>query len=151
MRALCVSFLSLAGAVAVQRRSSSNASALRENAAFMITSGMTAAEELCLTVESGLVDVAGSEVVLMKCLDAIAAGDGRELFSFQSGGLLMSVVGKQCLTLSGDDVTAGGVLVLDSCDAAAAYTDGRAKFELRGAARVRSSSTLSSRNASGRL
>jgi hypothetical protein len=120
----------------LKRRSGSASAVVRENAPFMVTSGATSAEELCLVVEGGLVDAVGSEVVAEDCLGAIAAGDGRELFSFQSGGLLMNAVGKQCVVLSGNDLAEGGRLVLESCDAAAKYADGRAKFSQQGAART---------------
>ena len=122
------SFAEAAGQSTVTRKTN-----VRENVPFMINSGISAPEEMCLAVENGLVDTIGAEVLLMRCLDAIAAGDGRELFSFQSGGKLMSVVGKHCVALSNNDVVDGGALVLEPCDAAAKSGHGHASFELQGA------------------
>ena len=137
MRALCVSLFTCAGAAVLRHRVGSNSSVTRENAAFMVTNGVTAGEEQCLTIEHGRVEAVGAELVVMSCLDAIAMGDGREFFSFQSGGLLMSVVGKHCVALAGNEVAGGGALALESCDAIAKSSDGRGKFEMQGATRAR--------------
>ena len=61
-------------------------------------------EEMCLAVENGMVDVEGAEVSLLPCVSAIAAGDGRELFSLQPNGQLLSVLGKLCVGLADNEV-----------------------------------------------
>lgn len=51
-----------------------------------------------------MVDVEGAEVSLLPCVSAIAAGDGRELFSLQPNGQLLSVLGKLCVGLADNEV-----------------------------------------------
>ncbi len=89
------------------------------NPTFMVTNGVTASSELCLTVEGGLVDSDGAEIVLMPCASAIAAGDGRELFSLQPNGQLLSAVGEMCVGPLGSEVADGGEVVLMRCRRAA--------------------------------
>jgi len=98
---------------------------------------LSSPEELCLTVENGMVDVEGAEVSLMPCVSAIAAGDGRELFSLQPNGQLLSVLGKLCVGLAENEVSSGGRLVLMKCDAAAKASDGRSNFELLGNGQIK--------------
>ena len=57
------------------------------NPTFMVTNGVTASSELCLTVEGGLVDSDGAEIVLMPCASAIAAGDACVQGAFQVGSI----------------------------------------------------------------
>jgi len=97
---------------------------------FMITSGLSSFAELCLTVENGLTDSVGSNVVLVPCAAAIAAGDGREMFSLQEDGHLLSAAGNLCVSLSnGDEET--GSLVLAQCDVADDV------FELEGSGQIK--------------
>jgi hypothetical protein len=51
------------------------------SSSFMIVSGISAGEELCLVVENGLVDYEGAELVLAPCLSALAAGVQRRTVS----------------------------------------------------------------------
>ena len=98
----------------------------------MVISGMSSPEELCLTVENGMVDVEGAEVTLMPCVSGIAAGDGRELFTLQPNGQLLSALGNLCVGLAENDVSDGWRLVLLKCDFAAKAGDGRSTFEQLG-------------------
>merc|ERR1719412_241739 len=80
---------------------------------FMIVSGITASSELCLVLEN-------NNVHLEDCLAAIAAGDGRELFSFTPNGRLQNSGGK-CASLQNNEIVA------TDCDAA-----GGEAFEILG-------------------
>jgi hypothetical protein len=51
------------------------------SSSFMIVSGISAGEEMCLVVENGLVDYEGAELVLAPCLSALAAGIKRRALS----------------------------------------------------------------------
>ena len=57
-------------------------------------------------------------MVLQKCTDAIAAGDGRDLFTFQSGGQLLNVAGGKCAGFGGADISDGASLTFGDCGAA---------------------------------
>ena len=47
----------------------------------MIVSGVTSTDEMCLVAENGSADQRGALVTAEACESAIAAGDGRELFT----------------------------------------------------------------------
>lgn len=67
----------------------SNASSGGSPSTFMLTAGITSSEEMCLVGNAGV-------VYLDTCTGAMAAGDGRELWSLQTGGQLTHVVSKLC-------------------------------------------------------
>ena len=50
-----------------------------------------------MVAEGGAVDVDGASALLEPCLEAVAAGDGRELWQFEGAGAIQSAVGKTCL------------------------------------------------------
>lgn len=77
---------------------------------FMLVGGATSAEEMCLS------ETAGS-VRLGACSSAVAAADGRELWSFLSGGQLMNAASKQCAGPSG----AGSSLAMSDCGSASPW------------------------------
>merc|ERR1719401_470519 len=58
---------------------------------FMMTSGLTSSNELCVVVDGGRTQTVGAALVLEACATAIASGDGRELFALQPNGQLRSV------------------------------------------------------------
>ena len=72
---------------------------------FMIISGSTAAEEMCLTAETDGAQAAGSGILVQPCATAIAAGDGRELFGLEDGQIV-SISSRACMALS--PTAAGG-------------------------------------------
>jgi len=76
---------------------------------FMLLSGVSATSEMCLTSN-------GQTVGLEACLHAIAVGDGRELWSFQTGGQLLHVTSKKCAGASGG--AAGAGVVMRDCNGA---------------------------------
>merc|ERR1712187_368059 len=62
------------------------------------------------------------------CLDAIASGEGREVFVLNANSQLESVVDGRCVALANGDVEAG-ILTLEDCGLATDAADGRAEFE----------------------
>jgi len=83
----------------------SHAVAVSDGPSFMMISGISASEEMCLTaadgrhradlrllclatppMHAGNVDIDGADVVLEPCAAAIAAGDGRELWQLRQEG-----------------------------------------------------------------
>ncbi|EEA07737.1 LCCL domain-containing protein [Cryptosporidium muris RN66] len=92
------------------------------------TSGITTmTEEYCLQIEDGNIHKVGAELVLGSCIEAIASGDSREIFGFNSKGQIFNPISKLCIQLKDNNVGTGGTLVLDECS----YTmDGRGLFEL---------------------
>jgi len=98
-----------------------NARAAAENPSFMLVSGMTAQEEMCLTVADGK----GADAILEPCSFATAAGDGRELWQHLSNGQIANVGGKKCLGAEGDTVA------LTDCDSASTWeTQGNGQLKL---------------------
>lgn len=59
------------------------------DSAFMLVAGITAPAEMCLTAS-------GDSVGLESCLDAVASGTGRDLWSFESGGQLLHKRTQKC-------------------------------------------------------
>ena len=63
----------------------------------------------------------GAAVVLESCAGAVAAGDGRELFSLQAGGQIVNVAGGKCLAVGDDGAADGSEVVLSACDEASQW------------------------------
>jgi len=94
---------------------------LVEPYAFMIVSGEpSAAGETCLVARNGA--VAGE-----RCLEAIAAGDGREVFTHGRQGSIVSSANGKCLTI--DDISPGRQLAMEACPSPAEARDGRSYWE----------------------
>jgi len=70
------------------------------DATFMLVAGATSSEEACLVEK-------GSGLGLESCSGAVAAADGRELWSFQSGGQLMNAASKKCAVPAAGGKTIG--------------------------------------------
>ena len=71
---------------------------LAEGSPFMLVSGVTSASgEQCLVASAGAIHAE-------PCLDAIAAGDGRDVMEFDGAGQLVNVASQTCLTLLDGDV-----------------------------------------------
>lgn len=92
------------------------------DSAFMLISGITSAAELCVTVESGLTALNGAALVVEPCMAALAAADGRELWSFRGNGQLLNVAGKKCAGISGDNESGAPRVVLQECTSAGVET-----------------------------
>jgi len=113
--------------IAAVVRSSVGASVLASQArqsggeAFMLMSGITSPAEMCL------VSTLSSDLTLQPCASTVAAGNGRDIFSFQSNGQLKNVATKQCVGLPPKDSDDSGRVHLMDCDDAAA--NGGSLFE----------------------
>lgn len=101
-----------------------SAALVAEPGPFMLVSGITSTDgEQCL--------VAGaSGIALEPCLEAIAAGDGREVMQFDKGGQITSPVDGSCLALADGDTSGGGAFAMEACSASAESGDGRTVFSL---------------------
>ena len=60
----------------------------------------------------------GASVVMAPCAAAVASGDGRELFTLQSGGQIVNVAGGKCLGVRDDVAAEGSEVVIKACDEA---------------------------------
>lgn len=92
-----------------------NANASADNPTFMMVSGISSSDELCLTAANGAVGTDGAGVVLEPCAAAVAAGDGRELWQHLPNGEVASAIGKKCVGVDGE------VVMLTACDGGAAW------------------------------
>jgi len=99
----------LLSASALNVKYGSQISETDSKSAFMVISGITSGSEMCL------VDADGASVMLEPCVEAIAAGDGRELFKFSQGGAIETVEGNKCLKVD------KGAVSLTSCSHASAF------------------------------
>lgn len=96
---------------------------LAEPGPYMLVSGITSAVgEQCLTNAGAL------GVIPEPCLEAIAAGDGREVMKFDADGQIVSVKDGLCMTLVDGDTTAGGALQMQECSSSVESGDGRSVF-----------------------
>lgn len=101
-----------------------SAALIAEPGTFMLASGITssAGEQCIVTGTSG--------IQMESCLEAIAAGDGREVMQFDKGGQIVNVAGGTCLALADGDTAGGGVLAMEPCSISTDLGDGRTVFAL---------------------
>ena len=94
---------------------------------FMVVSGASSTPgEQCLTAR-------GAELSIETCLDAVASGDGRDVFRFQ-GDQIAHVASNMCISLVNGDSSHVG---LEDCKVAAKAQDGRSAWELTPNAQLR--------------
>jgi len=103
-RVICVAVAFSFGCDAITLRANSSASSV------MLVAGASSPDEMCLTEQAG-------QVRLDSCASAVAAGDGREIWTFLSGGQLMNVVSKRCAGAT----VAGISLALSECTGASPW------------------------------
>ena len=70
----------------------------------------------------------GAEAQLMECTEAIAMGDGRELWIVQNNFQILSYVGKKCLELKDGDNSDNARIQINNCWITNSYGDGRDKW-----------------------
>lgn len=103
----------------------------------MVISGISSRPEFCLAASGR----SGAHASLVPCADAIRAGDGRELFTFD-GGRLRSEGAELCLGSTDEVVAEAHRLEFVRCDGAGTSNDaGSPSFELRGNGQIRIAST----------
>lgn len=94
---------------------------------FMMISGSTSSSgERCLTAS-------GAKLSTEACLDAIASGDGRDVFKFQ-GEQIAHVASNMCISLINGDA---GHVGLQDCKVAAKAQDGRSSWKLTSNAQLK--------------
>merc|ERR1719291_1480782 len=79
---------------------------------FMLVAGISAPAEMCLTALAG-------HLSLEACAEAVAASDGREIWSFQAAGQLLHVASGLCASAA--DASVGPVVALAACDGAGSW------------------------------
>ena len=85
----------------------------------MLVSGLTSrAGEQCFVA-------VGTDLALEPCLLAISAGDGRDIFQFNSDGQLFNAACQKCVSLADGNTAHGGNLVMEQCRRSAETGDGR--------------------------
>lgn len=67
----------------------------------------------------------------MDCDQAVALGDGRELFTVHTDFKVTSFVDDYCIVALSGAITQNNILLSQECGAAAASQDNREKWELR--------------------
>jgi len=91
--------------------------------AFMLVVGAaTPLGELCLVSR-------GTGVRPEPCLEAIAAGDGREVFSLSEDGHIRNAAVGGCLAVADGDALRGGSVNFEDCNAASEAGDGRSAWQ----------------------
>lgn len=111
LHALCWCFLHVSLAMRAPNSPAAGKSAI------MIVSGITSHTELCMAVESGLASSNGAAIVLEPCESAVAAGDGRELWSIAPSGQLVNLASEKCAVPASVDANASIAprVVLEMC------------------------------------
>ena len=79
---------------------------------------------------AGGIGVDGAALLLDSCAEAIALGDGRELFSLQGDGQLLSVPGGLCASVGENDLAEGAAVSFAKCD-------GGSRWEIQGNGQLR--------------
>ena len=79
---------------------------------------------------AGGIGVDGAALLLDNCAEAIALGDGRELFSLQGDGQLLSVPGGLCASVGENDIAEGAAVSFGKCD-------GGSQWEIQGNGQLR--------------
>jgi len=70
----------------------------------------------------------GREIQLMDCTEAIAAGDGRELWTIQNNFEITSYVGEKCIEAAEGDTSDGARIQINDCWVSKSAGDGREKW-----------------------
>lgn len=96
----------------------------------LISGSPSEAGERCVVSLQGS---AGSE----DCLRVIAAGDGREVFSWSEESQIMSMREGKCVSLTSGAAEVGALLALQDCTEALEAGDGRSVFELTNKGQLR--------------
>ncbi|KAI4836902.1 LCCL domain-containing protein [Plasmodium brasilianum] len=109
------------------------------NPHFLLLSGITSEHEMCLQVEEGLINNDNTSVILDSCINALAAGDGRELWKTNSNNQIISAFSDppKCLSVINLDNLETNKIVLYDCLRALEDGDGKSNWIFESNSQIR--------------
>ncbi|CAD2110869.1 LCCL domain-containing protein [Plasmodium vinckei] len=109
------------------------------NPYFLLLSGITSEQEMCLQVEEGLINNDNTSVILDSCINALASGDGRELWKTNSNNQIISALSDppKCLAVINLDNLENNKLVLYDCLRALEDGDGKSNWIFESNSQIR--------------
>ncbi|CAG9474050.1 unnamed protein product [Plasmodium vivax] len=109
------------------------------NPYFLLLSGITSDNEMCLQVEEGLVNNDNTSVILDSCINALASGDGRELWKTNSNNQIISAFSDppKCLSVINLDDLEKNKIVLYDCLRALEDGDGKSNWIFESNSQIR--------------
>lgn len=109
------------------------------NPYFLLVSGITSNQEMCLQVEEGLINEENSPIVLDSCINALASGDGRELWKTNSNNQIISAFSDppKCLVVLNLENLESSKVVLYDCLRALEDGDGKSNWIFESNSQIR--------------
>ncbi|VWU49342.1 LCCL domain-containing protein [Hepatocystis sp. ex Piliocolobus tephrosceles] len=109
------------------------------NPYFLLLSGITSEDEMCLQVEEGLINNDNTPVILDSCINALASGDGRELWKSNSNNQIISAFSDppKCLSVINLDDLEKNKLILYDCLTALEDGDGKSNWVFESNSQIR--------------
>ncbi|SBT43802.1 LCCL domain-containing protein [Plasmodium ovale wallikeri] len=109
------------------------------NPYFLLLSGITSEHEMCLQVEEGLINNDNTSVILDSCINALASGDGRELWKTNSNNQIISAFSDppKCLAVINLDNLENNKVVLYDCLRALEDGDGKSNWVFESNSQIR--------------
>ncbi|GAW82718.1 LCCL domain-containing protein [Plasmodium gonderi] len=106
---------------------------------FILLSGITSDNEMCLQVEEGLINNDNTSVILDSCINALASGDGRELWKTNSNNQIISAFSDppKCLSVVNLDNLENNNIVLYDCLRALEDGDGKSNWIFESNSQIR--------------
>lgn len=109
------------------------------NPYFLLVSGITSEHEMCLQVEEGLMNTEYAPVILDSCINAMASGDGREIWKTNSNNQIISAFSNppMCLSVVHMDNMEKSRIVLYDCLRALEDGDGKSNWIFESNSQIR--------------
>lgn len=109
------------------------------NPYFLLLSGISSEEEMCLQVEEGLINNDNTSIILDSCTNALASGDGRELWKTNSNNQVISAFSDppKCLSVVNLDDLENNKIVLYDCLRALEDGDGKSNWIFESNSQIR--------------
>ncbi|CRG94563.1 LCCL domain-containing protein, putative [Plasmodium gallinaceum] len=109
------------------------------NPYFLLLSGITSENEMCLQVEEGLINNDNTSVILDSCINALSSGDGRELWKTNSNNQIISAFSDppKCLSVINLDNLENNKIVLYDCLRALEDGDGKSNWIFESNSQIR--------------